>query len=176
MLFSDSSLLTMLHGLALSGSAMMALAAALFGLYAMAAPDGAAVPARQGNGFAWLLGTSAVLFWLAVLVGTYVVFPIYRAPPPEGALVLDAYPRALLLSRADTRWLHAFAMEVKEHTPWIGAMLATAAAFIAVRYRTVLLADRSLRQVTGALTGVAFAIVLFAALLGVFVNKTAPVW
>lgn len=176
MLFSNTSLLTMLHGVALSGGAMLALAAALYTLYATSGSEAQAVPARQSAAFVRLTTAGAVMLWFAVLVGTYVVFPIYRLPPPEGAALLDAYPRALLLSKAETRWLHAIAMEIKEHTPWIGAMLATAAAFISARYRAVVLSDRSTRQMVGICTAIAFAIVGVAALLGVFVNKVAPVW
>ena len=176
MLFSDRSLWTMLHGLVLSGGALVLLAIALFALRTMALPDGSAVPERQSSAFAGLTLAGAVLLWLAVLGGTYIVFPIYRAPPPEGVTALAQYPRALLLSSPDTSWLHAFAMEIKEHMPWIAAMLVTAAAFIARRHRVTLLADGTLRRISGALLGLAFLLVLFVALLGVFVNKVAPVW
>ena len=176
MLFSDRSLWTMLHGLVLSGGAMILLAIALFALRTMAAPEGAAVPARQANAYAGIVLAGAVLLWLAVLGGTYIVFPIYRAPPPEGVASLAQYPRALLMASDDTRWLHAFGMEIKEHMPWIAAMLVTAAAFIARRHRATLLADGTLRHISGALLGLAFLLVLFVALLGVLVNKVAPVW
>jgi hypothetical protein len=174
LLFTDRSLLTMVHGLVLSGGAMMAMAAALFALQAMALPERAAVPERQGRGLAWLMVAVSVLLWLSVLGGTYVVFPLYRATPPEGIASLAAYPRALLLSNPDTRWLHAFGMEIKEHVPWIAAMLATAVAFMAMRYRATLLADRSLRNLATTLVLIAFALVSWVALLGVFVNKIAP--
>lgn len=176
MLFSDRSLWTMLHGLVASGGAMMLLITALFSLRAMAAPEGATVPERQSAAFAWLLVAIAVLLWISVLGGTYVVFPMYRATPPEGVASLAEYPRALLMSNPDTRWLHAFGMEIKEHMPWIAAMLATAAAFVARRHRTTLLADAALRHVTGALLVTTFLLVSFVALLGVFVNKVAPLW
>jgi len=176
MLFSDRSLWTMLHGLVLSGGAFMLLVTALFALRAMAAPDGASVPARQSTGFAGLTAAIAVLLWMSVLGGTYIVFPMYRATPPEGIASLADYPRALLMSNADTRWLHAFAMEIKEHMPWIAAMLATAAAFVARRHRATLLADPALRHVTGALLALALLLVASVALLGVFVNKMAPLW
>lgn len=174
LLFSDRSLLTMVHGLVLSGGAMMAMAAALFALQAMALPDRTPVPERQGRFFARLSVGVAVLLWLSVLGGTYLVFPLYRATPPEGVASLAAYPRALLLSNTDTSWLHAFAMEVKEHVPWIAAMLATAVAFVSTRYRATLLADRSLRGMATTLMLIGFALVSFVALLGVFVNKIAP--
>lgn len=174
LLFSDRSLLTMVHGLVLSGGAMMAIAAALFALQAMALPDRTPVPERQGRSLAWLSVGAAVLLWLAVLGGTYLVFPLYRATPPDGVASLAAYPRALLLSNPDTSWLHAFAMEIKEHVPWIAAMLATAVAFVSTRYRTTLLADRVLRTMSATLMAIAFALVSVVALLGVFVNKIAP--
>jgi hypothetical protein len=55
--------------------------------------------------------------WLTVIVGTYVIFPPYRATPPPGATDLSEFPRALVLASPSTAWLHAFAMESKEHMP-----------------------------------------------------------
>lgn len=176
MLFSDRSLWTMLHGLVLSGGALVLLVTALFSLRAMAAAESATVPPRQSRAFAGLTAAVALLLWLSVLGGTYIVFPMYRATPPEGIASLADYPRALLLSNADTRWLHSFAMEIKEHMPWIAAMLATAAAFVARRHRETLLADPALRRITGTLLTLALVVVSFVALLGVFVNKVAPLW
>jgi hypothetical protein len=80
----------------------------------------------------------------------------------------------MLLANPGTTWLHAFAMEIKEHMPWIAAMLATAVAFISVRYRERLLRDARLRTMSATLLGICFALVAFVALLGVFINKVAP--
>ena len=176
MLFSDRSLWTMLHGIVLSGGALTLLVVALFAVRAMAATPGTELPARQANAFVGLLIGAAALLWLAVISGTYIVFPLYRAVPPEGAASLAAYPRALLLASADTRWLHAFGMEIKEHMPWIAAMLVTAAAVVARRCRATLLADAPLRRVLTVLLAIAIVLVSGVALLGVFVNKVAPVW
>jgi hypothetical protein len=176
MLFSDRSLWTMLHGLVLSGGALALLVTALFSLRVMAVPEGAIVPARQSTAFTWLLIAAAALLWTSVLGGAYIVFPMYRATPPEGVVSLAAYPRALLMSNPDTRWLHSFGMEIKEHMPWIAAMVVTAAAFVARRHRDTLLSDESLRRVTGGLLTAAVLLVSFIALLGVFVNKVAPLW
>jgi hypothetical protein len=173
MLFSDRSLWTMLHGIVLGGGALMALSAALFALYtARRTPR---LPA-EGNTLAFLTTLIAALLWLTVIVGTYLVFPPYRATPPAGIVDLAQYPRALILSRPDTAWLHAFAMESKEHMPWIASMLATAAAFVAIRHRATVLNDVSLRATVTRLLSVCFVAVAFAALLGVFVNKVAPLW
>ena len=65
-------------------------------------------------------------------------------------------------------------METKEHVPWIASMLATAVAFMSVRYRSSLLSDTRLRKMTGILLAVSFALVSFVALMGIFVNKVAP--
>lgn len=176
MLFSDRSLWTMLHGLVLSGGALVLLVTALFSLRAMALPAGTPVPDRQAAAFSGLLIAIAVLLWGSVLGGTYIVFPMYRATPPEGLTALAEYPRALLMANPDTRWLHAFGMEIKEHMPWIAAMLVTAAAVVGRRHRATLLADAGLRRLTGALLVVALLLVAGVALLGTFINKVAPLW
>ena len=173
MLFSDRSLWTMMHGIVLGGGEMMALSADLFALYTARR----ITPSRvEGSMLAWLTAAIAAMLWLTVIVGAYLVFPPYRATPPEGTADLAQFPRVLILSRPDTVWLHAFAMEIKEHMPWIASMLATAVAFVAARHRTTLLNDVSLRTTVTRLLSVCFVLVAFAALLGVFVNKVAPLW
>lgn len=175
MLFSGPSLLTMLHGIVLSGGALIGLGAALFALRAMAQPEGSAVPERPARYLAWLTVGTAVLLWSSVIGGTFIVFPIYRTPAPEGVTALAAYPRAFLMSDPGTRWLHAFAMEIKEHMPWIAAMLTTAVAVMAQRHRGTLLADGALRRVASSLLAISFLLVSFVAFLGVLINKVAPV-
>lgn len=187
-LFSADSIWTMLHGIALGGGTLLAMAAALFALTCMDGV-GAAAPAHGGTvgGFvlseadarragyvALLLVGIAIMAWLTVIGGTYIVFPAYRVPPPEGAVDLSEYPRALLLASSDTAWLHRYAMETKEHVPWIAAMLATAAAVVAVRNRPRLLATGRVRWIVTGLTAAGFLLVAYASLLGVFVNKVAP--
>jgi hypothetical protein len=98
----------------------------------------------------------------------------FRATPPEGTTELGPYPRSLLLSEPTTAWLHAFAMETKEHLPFIAAMLATSVAFVAWRYRGRFLEDRRLRSLGASFLTIAFLIVAYVSLLGVFVNKVAP--
>jgi hypothetical protein len=114
------------------------------------------------------------MLWLTVLAGTYVIFPPYRATPPTGVTDLSQFPRALVLASPNTAWLHAFAMESKEHMPWIASMLATAVAFVAVRYRSNVLTSASLRTMAFGLLAISLALVAFVSLLGVFVNKVAP--
>ena len=176
MLFSAWSLLTMLHGIVLGGAALMALSAVLFALYAGRAASADPAAATSSRAVSRLMGLTAVVLWLTVIAGTYVIFPPYRAAPPDGVTDLSAYPRALLYASPDTAWLHAFAMESKEHMPWIASMLATAVAFVAARYRSRVMADSRLRHMTSMLVAICLALVGFGSLMGIFVNKVAPLW
>ena len=174
-LFSDRSLWTMFHGMVLGGGGLMLLFAALFSVWNLRThglSDSASV--RQSRALAWVLVCAVALLWASVLLGTYVVFPPYRATPPEGLTDLARYPRSLIQSNPDTVWLHSFAMETKEHVPWIAAMLATAVAFVALRYRSRLLSDSSLNRMATAWLAICVILVSYVALLGVFVNKVAP--
>jgi hypothetical protein len=174
MLFSERSIWTMVHGVGLGGAALLGLGAALFYLYATR-PASLSIPNESGSrAFAYLTTFTAVILWLTVIVGTYIIFPPYRVTPPAGTTDLSQFPRAFALANANTAWLHAFAMEIKEHMPWIASMLTTAAAFIAVRYPTATLRNPSLRKTAFSLLAISFAIVSFVSLLGVFVNKVAP--
>jgi hypothetical protein len=175
LLFTSRSLWTMLHGIVLGGGSLLALFAVLFALRAMRPdPPLGAVSEAQSRYLVRLTVLTAVLLWLTTLVGTYITFPPYRATPPEGLSDLGQYPRALILSSPGTAWLHAFAMEVKEHMPWIAAMLSTAVAFVGVRYRSRLLSDAQLNGMATTLSVLSFIMVSFVALLGVFINKVAP--
>ena len=175
LLFTSRSIWTMVHGIVLGGGALMALAAALFALYAMRTSDAGQLGApAQARHLARLTILTAVLLWLTVPIGTYVNFPPYRATPPEGLTDLTAYPRSLLQSDPETTWLHSFAMEIKEHVPWIAAMLTTAVAFVGVRYESRLLSDRSINRMATIAVTICLVLAACAALLGTFVNKVAP--
>ena len=175
MLFTDRSIWTMIHGIVLGGAALMALAAALFSLRTMQAATASDLVAQnQARHLAQLMVFTASVLWLAVLVGTYINFPPYRATPPEGLTDLSQFPRALIRSSPGTEWLHSFAMEIKEHVPWIAAILATAVAAVSVRYRSRLLSDRQLNGMATTLVVICLLLVSFAAILGVFINKVAP--
>lgn len=171
-MFSGRSLWTMAHGILLSGGALMGLAAALFHMHAVRPT--VTEDTTDGRSFAALTVATAVLLWLAVLVGTYVIFPQYRATPPAGLTDLAAYPRALILADPANAWLHRFGMEIKEHVPWIAAMLVTAVAFVSVRYRAEVLRAGPLRGMAMSLLAASFALVSVVGLLGVLINKIAP--
>jgi len=174
LLFSGRSLWTMAHGVGLGGGALLALAAALFAMLVLRPPSDGTVRDDQARHLGWLLVSIPILLWLAVIVGTYIIFGPYRATPPEGLVDLSQYPRALIRSDPGSAWLHSFGMEIKEHMPFIAAMLATAVAFIAVRYRARILTDTRLRRASVTLLSICFALVAAVSLLGLFINKVAP--
>src|SRR5690606_2195279 len=105
--------------------------------------------------------------WLTVLVGTFIVFPLYRLPVPEGVTDLSQHPRALLVGSPPLAWLHGFAMELKEHVPWTTAMIATAVAFVTVRDPDRTFTDRPTFRMVVSLTVICFVLVASMALLGV---------
>lgn len=174
-LFTDRSILTMVHGIVLGGAVMLALSAALFSLWTtgMGRSFGAA-PDDRSRALGRLSVFIAVLLWLTVLTGTYVIFPPYRATPPASLADLSAYPRSMILANPATAWLHTFAMESKEHVPWIASMLATAVAFVSVRYPSRLRGEAKIRKLAMALLAICLLLASYVALLGVFVNKVAP--
>ncbi len=175
MLFTERSIWTMLHGIVLGGGALIGLSAALSALLTVRTPDvSGAVVERDGRYVGWLVALVAVALWLTVLVGTYINFPDYRATPPKGLTDLAQYPRSLLRASSGTAWRHSFAMEIKEHVPWIAAMLATAVAFVGLRDHPRLLHDPPVRRMAITLLAVCFVLVSVVSLLGVFINKVAP--
>lgn len=174
LLFSSRSVWTMIHGIVLGGGGLLAVAAALFALIAMRTTPPGDAAAAQARHLAWLLVAASVLLWAAVIAGTYVSFPPYRATPPDGLSNLSAYPRALIRSNPQTAWLHSFAMESKEHMPWIAAMLATAVAFVAGRYRAQMVSDGRLRRIAVGLLTLTLVLVAGVSFLGILINKVAP--
>lgn len=176
-LFTDRSLWTMMHGIVLSGSALLALAAATFSLRMLHAGKASdSVTVIQSRYIVLLTVFMSVMLWLTVIVGTYITFPPYRAVPPDGLTDLSMYPKALLEANTSSSWLHSFAMETKEHVPWIAAILSTSIAFISNRYRTLIITDDDLNTSATWLLGICFILVCYAAILGVLVNKVAPLY
>ena len=129
--------------------------------------------ARQMNRLRICTWAMAVFAWLAVGVGTYVIYPWYRAKPPPGA-VLANYPKFLLVSKPQTTDWHEFGMEWKEHVAWFVPVLATAVAVSVTRWPRRVLEDRHVRMALSMLLMVCFFCASVAGLLGALINKAAP--
>jgi hypothetical protein len=115
----------------------------------------------------------AVVAWLASLVGTWGGYAGYRAAMPPGGNIA-MYPREYLLHSPGLAFWETFAMEWKVHVGWTTPFLATAVAFVALRYRRRLVADPLVRKVMTIMLLIAFAGALVAAVMGAMVNVTAP--
>ena len=159
----------LVHGVLLGGASLLCFAGGLAGFYSLR-PGLVAAGGIHERMRRLMAGTGAmaVLVWLTVISGTWIVYPWYREDTEDS-------PRSLLLADPDTEDWHEFAMEWKEHVAWIAPMLATAAAFIVFYYRDDLIRNQTARRVAMACFIGAFAIAVIAGLLGALITKKAPV-
>ncbi len=89
------SLWTIIHGMGFGALYLMACSGALVELYRRYShASWAGHRDRRSRRFLRVyLIAMAVLAWLAVLTGAYIVYPWYRAAPPPGATDLAAFPQ-----------------------------------------------------------------------------------
>lgn len=165
---------TVLHGMIAGSLFLLAFAGGLAGLWSLR-PEWVTIAGvheriRRLIAGTWLM---AIIAWVTVITGTYIVYPWYRASPPAGA-DLAKYPRSYLLADPVLSAWHTFGMEWKEHVAWIAPILATAVAFVVVRYGSKLAEESKIRQAVMVLFIIAFLTAAVAGLLGAFINKIAP--
>jgi hypothetical protein len=159
----------LVHGILLGGAFLLAFTGGLAGFYSLRpeflTAEGVHERMRR---LEWGTVSMAILTWLTVIVGTWVVYPWYREDTPDS-------PRSLLLENPDTADWHEFAMEWKEHIAWIAPMLATAAAFMVLYYRDDLIKNTLAKRIAMGLFIAAFVVAVIAGLLGALITKKAPV-
>lgn len=159
----------LVHGLVLGGAFLLAFAGGLASFYSLrpglVTETGVVDRTRR-----LIAGTTtmAVVAWLTVITGTWIVYPWYREDVPTS-------PRSELLANPDTSEWHEFAFEWKEHIAWIAPLLATVVAFIVIYYRTDLIRNQTARRIAMGLFVSAFAIAVIAGVLGALVTKKAPI-
>jgi hypothetical protein len=155
---------------------LLAFAGGLAGLYSLR-PEWVTVAGIQERVRRLMAGTwvMALIAWVTVISGTYIVYPWYRTRPPEGTTDLTSYPRYMLLAKPETAGWHAFGMEWKEHVAWFSPLLATAVAYAVAYYGPQLAREHKMRRTLLWLFIVAFAAAAVAGLMGAFINKVAPV-
>jgi hypothetical protein len=159
----------LIHGLILGGLFLIAFAGALAGLYSLRPELVTAEGIRERTRRVTLgVTTMAIVAWLTVITGTWIVYPWYREDIPESA-------KSQLVADPNLADWHEFGMEWKEHIAWIAPLLATAAAFIVLYYRADLARNRVPRLLAIWLFVAAFAIAAVAGILGALITKNAPV-
>jgi phosphoglycerol transferase MdoB-like AlkP superfamily enzyme len=166
---------TLLHGLVLGALFLLAFAGAIAGIYSLR-PQlvSAAGVVERVRRLRWGTTVMAVLVWLTVITGTFIVYPWYRARPPAGA-DLSQYPRSFLLADPNLSSWHTFGMEWKEHVAWFAPIFLTAVAYIVWRYGSELVHRRPMRNVLIAVLTFAFVAAGIAGVLGALITKAAPV-
>ena len=167
---------TMIHGMGFGALYLMACSGALVELYRRyRSPLGPEIKVDDERFLRIYLTAMAVLAWLTVLTGAYIIYPWYRAVPPPGTADLAAFPQRLLMSSPSTAALHSIGMEWKAHVAWLVPISITMAAVVFSQYR------RSLRihpELRAAVLGFVWASLLAAGIAGFFgamLNKNAPV-
>jgi uncharacterized membrane protein len=166
---TSRALWTIVHGMGFGALYLLACSGALLELHRMRRPA-AEIDARLVRGY---FAVMTVLAWFAVLSGTYIVYPWYRAAAPVGAN-LAGYPQALLRSSAATVGWHTLGMEWKEHVAWIVPIAITMATAVFWRYGARLREFPQLRRVVLGFTLASFLAAGVAGFFGAMINKVAP--
>jgi hypothetical protein len=165
---------TALHGMALGAGYLLAFAGGFAALWVLRGdwltPLGTKKLLRISTLGSWGM---AILAWLTVLLGTYMIYPWYRAKVKDGGALAD-YPKYLLLSKLQTREWHEFGMEWKEHIAWFAPILATAVACVIARHGKQLVSEPKLRRALLILFTVSFFCAAVAGIFGALINKAAP--
>jgi hypothetical protein len=117
---------------------------------------------------------TATFAWLAVISGTFLVYPWYRADTPLHTTDLSHYSRSLLLSNATTVKWHTLGMEWKEDVAFLAPIAVTAVVYVLTRYRETVLRDSLLRRTIMAFSVATIAAAGIAAAVGALLNKLAP--
>ena len=176
MQLTDRELWAVIHGLVLGTLFLLAFAGGLAGLWSLKAryltAEGVAERSPRLLIGTWVM---AIVAWLTVYTGTWIVYPWYRAPAPEGA-DLTGFPRNFLLANPNLSAWHTFGMEWKEHVAWIAPMLATSVAFVILYYGVQLVRRQELRWPLIVAFSLAFGTAGIAGLFGAFITKAAPIY
>lgn len=174
--FTVRGLWTLIHGMGFGGLYLLGASGVIVELGRRYAPS--AVPpilTRDETFLRIYFVAMALLAWLAVLSGTYVVYPWYRAAPQPGTTALAGYPQRLLLSSPSTAGWHSLGMEWKEHVAWLTPIAITMAGAVFFRYGRALKNEPRLRN---AVLGFIFVSLFAAGVAGFFgaeIDDHAPV-
>ncbi len=162
MLFSSGALLADVHGLVFRAIFLLAYSGGIAGLLDLHASwetsKGQRAIRKQLAIGTWAM---AIVAWLTVITGTYLVYPLYRT---EFRPVL-----------ASTFW-NTFSMVLKTHIGWFAPILATSVALVIWRYKTQLIKEKRIRYALAVLFTIAFLFAGIAGLLGALITKALPVY
>ena len=162
MTLTGRELWLVLHGMGLGATFLLAYAGGLAGLWSLR-PEWVTVAGLQERSRRLTAGTwiMAIVAWLTVITGTYVVYPLYRTwYEVENTTAIG--------------W-HTFGMEWKQHVAWLAPMLATPVAYVVLRYGPALAHEEQIRRSLIVLFTIAFLAAAVAGLFGAFLTKVFPI-
>jgi hypothetical protein len=176
MVMNAREIWTVVHGMVFGFIFLLGFSGALYAVYSMKAEwltaEGITKTVNTIKVYLWALAASV---WAAVLTGTYVVYPWYRAVPPTGQTDLSTFPKFLLLADPNTANWHNFGMEWKEHVAFLAPIAATVVAFVVSYYGPLLAKKVGERRAVMIFFIFAFVAAAAAGLFGAFITKAAPV-
>lgn len=164
---------TGVHGLLFGTFFLLAAYALLVELLRSPTGSGSGDDPRRGWACGYLVA-AACAGWVAVLSGTFFVYPWYRAKPPAGA-DLHNYPRALLLANPALNSLHSIGMEWKEHIAFLATIAFTMLAYVLSRYGTAVTRHAQMRRLLLGFSATALLATAVAGATGALLNKAVPV-
>jgi hypothetical protein len=170
------SLWTLVHGMGFGALYLLACSGAIVELYRFTTSSSPVETAPRDERFLKVyLIAMVVLAWVAVLTGTYVIYPWYRAAPPPGTVDLAMFPQRLLMSTPATIGWHSLGMEWKEHVAWFAPISITMVAFVFIKYGRDLKNHPQLRTAVLCFALASFVAAGIAGFFGAMINKYAPV-
>jgi len=172
---TSRALWTLIHGIGFGVVYLMACSGAMVELYRRFIARSGSLASSDGPFLKVYLIVMGLLAWLAVLSGTYVVYPWYRATPPTGTVDLSGFPQRLLISQSTTIGWHSMGMEWKEHVAWIVPITISMAAVVVARYGTDLRNHPRLKSAVLTAILFSFASSAIAGFWGAMIDKAAPV-
>jgi hypothetical protein len=169
MSLTDRETWGLIHGMGLGALFLLAFAGGLAGIYSLR-PSWLTHTGLRERIVRLNVGTTAmaVIAWLTVITGTWIIYPWYRDAAATS-------PKSLLLANPNLAGWHNFGMEWKEHIAWMAPILATAVAYIVIRYGLRLANMPKVRHAVLTLFIIAFAAAGIAGLFGALITKAAPV-
>lgn len=162
---SSGALLTALHGIVFGGLFLLAYSGGLLGLYSLR-PGWVTLSGYRGlvrrlTAGAWIM---ALVAWLTVLSGTYLILPQYLAGP-----------KRYLLAHPSLAPLNDVGMEWKMHLAWMAPVLATVVAYVVLRYGPRLVTDVQMRRAVLVIFTLAFLTAASAGVAGLILDKVVPI-
>lgn len=169
-------LITAIHGFLFGGFFILGVFGILVELVRSAYTKQPSELTETGHSLASLyVNVTAMLGWAAVLAGTYILYPWYRAVPPARTTDLTGFPKSLLLASGSTSGWHSLGMEWKEYVAWLAPIAVTMIAYVYTKQRAAMKKYPQVRNAVLLFAFVALAAAGVAGLFGAMINKRAPV-